>query len=92
MRIAGESEMSQTQAVELKTPSVMLVRVPEGTGLSEKTERRLGFEVLEWVRSGGFQDGFWRMNTFFCLAQWHTSFFRQALSKLLRQASSKLSI
>ena len=58
VRVAGEEEMSQAQAVELKSPGVMLVRVGEGTGLSEKTERRLGFEVLEWVRCGSFRDGF----------------------------------
>ncbi|CAI4211566.1 unnamed protein product [Parascedosporium putredinis] len=34
--------------VELKSPNVMLVRVPmEGT-LDEKTERRLAFEIVEW--------------------------------------------
>ncbi|CAI4211739.1 unnamed protein product [Parascedosporium putredinis] len=41
--------------VELKSPNVMLVRVPmEGT-LDEKTERRLAFEIVEWVRGGHSQ-------------------------------------
>ena len=44
-------------SVEVRAPGLMLVRVGEREareGLSEKTERRLGFEVVEWVRGGVF--------------------------------------
>lgn len=43
--------------IEVRAPGLMLVRVSEREareGLSEKTERRLGFEVVEWVRGGVF--------------------------------------
>ena len=41
--------------------SVLVVRmVDDGQGrggMDEKLERRLGFEIMEWVRSGGFKAG-----------------------------------
>jgi hypothetical protein len=49
------------QSVEAKTPGVMIVRArvpPTGDverGLDEKTQRRLAFEVVEWVRASGFK-------------------------------------
>ena len=57
VRSATEEELGKLQAVELKTPGIMMVRVHENTGLSEKTERRLGFEIVEWVRAGSFKEG-----------------------------------
>ncbi|KAH7021182.1 uncharacterized protein B0I36DRAFT_393436 [Microdochium trichocladiopsis] len=33
---------------------VMVVTLEKGRGLDEKLERRLGFEIMEWVRGGGF--------------------------------------
>lgn len=33
---------------------IMVVTVEKGRGLDEKLERRLGFEIMEWVRGGGF--------------------------------------
>lgn len=58
VRSASDEEMGKLQAVELKAPGIMMVRVHEGTGIVEKTERRLGFEVVEWVRAGTFKEGF----------------------------------
>lgn len=54
------AEQRQQQCVELPTPGVMVVNAPEGAALLEKTERRLAFEVVEWVRGGSFADGFGR--------------------------------
>ncbi|KAK0626779.1 hypothetical protein B0T14DRAFT_423511, partial [Immersiella caudata] len=45
VRTATEEELTRLQGVELKAPGLMVVR---------KTERRLGFEVVEWVRGGAF--------------------------------------
>jgi HMG box factor, other len=47
----------QLAAVEMKAPGLMVVRIAGGT-LAEKVERRLGFEVLEWVRGGSYREGF----------------------------------
>ncbi len=58
VRAVGKAELNATQAVELRAPGIMIVRVAEDAGLEEKTERRLGFEVLEWVRGGSFKEGF----------------------------------
>lgn len=57
--------------VEYRAPGVMVVRVAmtagggggSGSGdnnvkIDEKTERRLAFEVMEWVRAGSFRDGY----------------------------------
>jgi len=58
VRAASDEELTQLQGVELKAPGLMVVRVNErellGGGMAEKTERRLGFEVVEWVRGGVF--------------------------------------
>lgn len=43
--------------VEYRAPGVMVVRVV-GDKIDEKTERRLAFEVMEWVRAGSFRDGY----------------------------------
>jgi HMG box factor len=65
VRAAEEEEMTRLQAVELQGPEIMKVRVtvPQGAGVDglmvgEKFERRLGFEVVEWVRNGSFKEGF----------------------------------
>lgn len=61
VRPAEEEEMrdGRLQAVELKGPGVMMVRVVGEEGrVGEKVERRLGFEVVEWVRNGSFKEGF----------------------------------
>ena len=55
----GEEDARGYNPVELVTSSVLVVRSPwrrDSDGLwrvqmDEKLERRLGFEVLEWVRS-----------------------------------------
>jgi hypothetical protein len=43
------------------------VRVPAGKGLDEATERRMAFEVMEWMREGPFREEAsrsWRLNSF----------------------------
>lgn len=72
VRGAEEEEMTRLQAVEMAAgaENVMKVRVvvPPGVGVAggaamdtvlvgEKVERRLGFEVVEWVRNGSFKEG-----------------------------------
>ncbi|KAK3314738.1 hypothetical protein B0H66DRAFT_605667 [Apodospora peruviana] len=54
--VAGARQ--QLQSVEFKGPGLMVVGLSEAAGgLLEKTERRLGFEVMEWVRGGQFTRG-----------------------------------
>ncbi|PKS12205.1 hypothetical protein jhhlp_001504 [Lomentospora prolificans] len=51
----AETDDSLRNTVELRSQNVMLVRTPVGEGLDEKTERRLAFEIIEWVRAGQSQ-------------------------------------
>ncbi|ROW04076.1 hypothetical protein VSDG_00987 [Cytospora chrysosperma] len=44
--------------VEYRHPGVMVVKADAEKGIDEKTERRLAFEVMEWVRAGSFRDGY----------------------------------
>ncbi|GAO17507.1 hypothetical protein UVI_02000870 [Ustilaginoidea virens] len=37
---------------------LVLVRIPKEKGLDEATERRLAFEVMEWMRDGPFREDF----------------------------------
>ncbi|KAB5585451.1 HMG box protein [Coniochaeta sp. 2T2.1] len=66
VRGAEEEEMTRLQAVEMNGADIMKVRVVVPTGaaanmndvvVGEKVERRLGFEVVEWVRNGSFKEG-----------------------------------
>lgn len=57
---SGENESSikfhgTSSPVEFVAPGLMVVWV-NGGRVDEKTERRLGFEVLEWVRAGVFRE------------------------------------
>ncbi|KAI1095198.1 hypothetical protein F5B19DRAFT_369952 [Rostrohypoxylon terebratum] len=52
------AEFQGNNCVEFVNSAVMVLRMAEGKGLDEKLERRLGFEILEWVRSGSFKTGF----------------------------------
>jgi hypothetical protein len=58
VRPSTEEEILRHGSVELKSASLLVVRVSNGTGLDEKTERRIGFEIIEWVRAGSFKGGF----------------------------------
>lgn len=61
-----ELEMRVNQVVEFANAGVLVVRIPEsatgggGSGseaaavVDERLERRLGFEIMEWVRNGQF--------------------------------------
>lgn len=54
-----ELARSGSSAVEYRSPGIMIVRVNAEKGaVDEKTERRLAFEVMEWVRAGSFRDGY----------------------------------
>jgi hypothetical protein len=55
----GREEMVKFGGVEIRGDcNSIVVRVPVGEGVDEKTRRRLGFEVLEFVR--GVEGGFGR--------------------------------
>ncbi|KAI0384906.1 hypothetical protein F5Y04DRAFT_269315 [Hypomontagnella monticulosa] len=57
---SAEAETQGNNCVEFASPGVMVLRVAEsggGKGVDEKLERRLGFEIMEWVRSGSFKMG-----------------------------------
>lgn len=53
-----EEEMSKGKNVELlEKKNAITVRLTPSRGLDEATERRLSFEVIEWMRLGWIQDG-----------------------------------
>ncbi|KAI0843692.1 hypothetical protein F5Y06DRAFT_284106 [Hypoxylon sp. FL0890] len=52
-----EAEVQGNNCVEFANAAVMVLRMAEGKGVDEKLERRLGFEIIEWVRSGSFRAG-----------------------------------
>ncbi|KAI0100698.1 hypothetical protein F4776DRAFT_658234 [Hypoxylon sp. NC0597] len=54
----GEAEVQGNNCVEFANAAVMILRMAEGKGVDEKLERRLGFEIMEWVRNGSFKAGF----------------------------------
>jgi hypothetical protein len=52
-----EDAISRTGSVEFESPGVLVVSAALGKGLDEAAERRLGFEVMEWIRGGTFRRG-----------------------------------
>ncbi|KAI0884870.1 uncharacterized protein GGS22DRAFT_180077 [Annulohypoxylon maeteangense] len=52
------AEIQGNNCVEFINSAVMVLRMAENKGVDEKLERRLGFEILEWVRNGSFRAGF----------------------------------
>ncbi|KAJ6784752.1 hypothetical protein PWT90_04662 [Aphanocladium album] len=53
-----EDEMKNFPAVEFaKRMGLIIVRIPSGTTIDEETERRLAFELGEWMRGGAFRNG-----------------------------------
>lgn len=52
---SSEEEINTCGGVKFKCDGIMVVRVEEGKGLDEKLQRRLAFEVLEWVRAGTYK-------------------------------------
>lgn len=60
--MTAEEAARNSGTVEYRAPGVMVVRVVAGAGennnVDEKTERRLAFEVMEWVRAGSFREGY----------------------------------
>ncbi|KAF3766077.1 hypothetical protein M406DRAFT_106086 [Cryphonectria parasitica EP155] len=55
--MTAEELARNSGTVEYRAPGVMVVRVA-GERVDEKTERRLAFEVMEWVRAGSFREGY----------------------------------
>jgi hypothetical protein len=56
----AQDEVNRFGGVEFWSSYVMIVRIVVGSLLDEKTERRVSFEVLEWIRGGSFKEGFGR--------------------------------
>lgn len=54
--MTAEETARNSGTVEYRAPGVMVVKAA-GDKVDEKTERRLAFEVMEWVRAGSFRDG-----------------------------------
>ncbi|KAI8625862.1 hypothetical protein F5Y19DRAFT_466858 [Xylariaceae sp. FL1651] len=57
-KAVSPDEIQGNSCVEIAAPGVMVLRVPDGGRIDEKLERRLGFEIAEWVRGGSFMHGF----------------------------------
>jgi hypothetical protein len=54
---SGEDEVGSLGAVEFnRRMGLIVVRMAWGKPLEEATERRISFEVLEWVREGSFRE------------------------------------
>ncbi|KAM0553846.1 hypothetical protein ACHAPJ_007192 [Fusarium lateritium] len=52
-----EEEIAKLGTVDFhKNPGLMVVRIAVGKDLDEATERRVAFEVVEWVRGGTFRE------------------------------------
>ncbi|WYZ37368.1 hypothetical protein EsH8_II_000874 [Colletotrichum jinshuiense] len=60
VKAVAEDEVTRGGAVEFRGPGVMLVRIAQNKSLDEKTERRISFEVVEWIRGCSYQEGFGR--------------------------------
>jgi hypothetical protein len=50
-----DEEIAKLGAVDVRD-GLMIVRIAVGKDLDETTERRLAFEVVEWVRGGSFRE------------------------------------
>lgn len=63
-----DDETNRPGAVDVsRNMGLIVVRVPAGRSLDEATERRMAFEVMEWMREGSFRDEVsrsWRLNSF----------------------------
>ncbi|CAM1503933.1 Fc.00g015240.m01.CDS01 [Cosmosporella sp. VM-42] len=55
-----EEEIAKFGTVEYhkQRPGLIVVRIPATKDLDEATERRVAFEVIEWMRGGSFREGF----------------------------------
>lgn len=52
-----EEETAKCGTVDFqKQPGLIVVRIPFGKDLDEATERRVAFEVIEWMRGGSFRE------------------------------------
>ncbi|KAI0865266.1 hypothetical protein F4860DRAFT_500489 [Xylaria cubensis] len=57
----GGGAGNSSSSVEMAGPGIMVLRIADGARVDEKLERRLGFEIAEWVRGGSFTTGFGNM-------------------------------
>lgn len=58
VKICSDEEISKGRPVEFQERmGAIIVRIAQNKGLDEATERRLAFEVIEWMRSGWIRDG-----------------------------------
>lgn len=55
---SSEEEIHNCGGVKFKCDGIMVVRIEEGKGVDEKLQRRLAFEVLEWLRGGTYKTEF----------------------------------
>lgn len=54
---SDDDEIKKSGAVEcVKRMGLLVVRIARGTTIDEATERRMAFELVEWMRDGGFQN------------------------------------
>ncbi|KAK6226144.1 HMG box protein [Colletotrichum tabaci] len=60
VKSVAEDEVTRGGAVEFRGSGVMVVRIAHNKSLDEKTERRISFEVVEWIRGGSYHEGFGR--------------------------------
>lgn len=50
-----DKEMRETSPVEIfRQTGILLVRIPQEGGLDQATERRLSFELVEWLKAASF--------------------------------------
>ncbi|RDA93795.1 hypothetical protein CP533_6354 [Ophiocordyceps camponoti-saundersi (nom. inval.)] len=55
--VMADADGNERRTVELsRRMGLIVVKVPAGKGLDEATERRLAFEVMEWMREGSFRE------------------------------------
>ncbi|KAF4591554.1 HMG box transcription factor [Ophiocordyceps camponoti-floridani] len=55
--VTAGDDGNERRTVELsRSMGLIVVKVPAGKGLDEATERRLAFEVMEWMREGSFRE------------------------------------
>ncbi|KAI5854527.1 hypothetical protein GGS23DRAFT_608268 [Durotheca rogersii] len=55
---AEETDVQGHNCVNFVNQAVAIVHLVEGRGMDERVERRLGFELIEWMRAGSFKAGF----------------------------------
>lgn len=64
---SDEEEIKQRGSVEfIKQAGLMVIRISDGKPVDEAIERRLSFELMEWIREGSFREEVpvnWRLDS-----------------------------